>query len=263
MKIVSILYHDIIKRGHPDASGFPGPAAGRYKLPMDEFDAHLEAIGARCRAVPIRIYDAFSTSREQPTYILTFDDGGKSAHTHIAGKLAERGWTGHFFVTTDFIGTPSFLNPAQIRDLRNQGHVIGTHSASHPMRMSQLTREQLIEEWTRSRNVLSEILAQQVITASVPGGYFSTAVAEAACAAGIRFLFTSEPVMSSCNIGDCMVMGRYGVWQGTAPRTVVGFINKRIGPRLKQYLFWNLKKMVKGLAGDAYLKARDAITRNQ
>src|SRR5690606_41518968 len=51
-----------------------------------------------------------------------FDDGGISAHDVIAPALERLGWSGHFFVTTDFIGAPSFVEDRKSTRL-NSSHV--------------------------------------------------------------------------------------------------------------------------------------------
>ena len=52
----------------------------------------------------------------------------------------------------------------------------------------------MLDEWTKSRSVLEDVLGHDVAIASLPGGYFSPTVAETAAEAGLRVLFTSEPV---------------------------------------------------------------------
>ena len=70
---------------------------------------------------------------------------------------------------------------------------IGSHSCSHPLRMGHCSWPQLLDEWSRSRAILSDIVGADVRDASVPGGDFAPQVAEAAARAGITRLFTSEP----------------------------------------------------------------------
>src|SRR5437879_9095462 len=123
----------------------------------------------------------------------TCNDGRVSAPTAIAWIQDRYGWRAHFLITTDYIGKPAFLNEDQIRALRKSGHVIGTHSGSHPRRMSALGWEELLEEWSRSTKTLSDVLGEPVTVASVPGGCYSRRVAAAAAASGIKALFTSEP----------------------------------------------------------------------
>lgn len=191
---VTLLYHDVTPANADDLSGFAGPEAARYKLTPDVFSCHLDAVGARVSQPPLIDLSAAGRSRtDRDAWLITFDDGGLSAVTDIAGQLEQRGWRGWFFIATDFIDTPSFCSRAQLRELHERGHVIGSHSCSHPERISSCSRERLLDEWQRSCDVLSEIIRQPVTTASVPGGFYSRDVARAAAAAGIRVLFNSEP----------------------------------------------------------------------
>src|SRR5437764_1277514 len=133
--MIALMYHDVAERGREDASGFPGPDAARYKLTPAEFRAHARAIKEALRDVRVTTVETLP-GMGGPGVLLTFDDGDASAHAPIADVLEEHGWRGHFFVTTDHVGTPAFLTARQVRDLRGRGHVIGSHSASHPGQMS-------------------------------------------------------------------------------------------------------------------------------
>jgi hypothetical protein len=64
-------------------------------------------------------------------------------------------------------------------------------------------------EWRRSIGVLTEILGEPVITASVPGGDVSRRVYESAEAEGLQFLFTSEPTTRPRLHGSMLVVGRF------------------------------------------------------
>src|SRR5207247_10334893 len=144
-----------------------GADSAIYKLSRETFQNHLNAV-----------------AKANPGPLLTFDDGGVSAYSHIADELEERGWRGYFFIATNWIGKPGFLTSSQIREIRARGHIIGSHSCSHPARMSHHTLGDIIHEWSRSSAVLADILGQQILTASVPGGYYSEKVARAAAIAG-------------------------------------------------------------------------------
>ena len=132
-----LMYHDVVDGQGPDVSGFPGPAAATYKVEADLFERHLEAIERRVGApsAPVLFPEPAATSANGG-WLLTFDDGGVSAVTRIADRLEERQLRGVFFITTDRVGTPGFLSVAQVRDLGARGHVIGSHSRSHPRTLS-------------------------------------------------------------------------------------------------------------------------------
>src|SRR5438477_10577883 len=147
VEALSLMYHDVVPAGQLDSSGFAGPAAAVYKLDATEFERHLDAIGKALAGRTVDLVDRASWNR-RPLF-LTFDDGGVSA-TRIAPALESRGWFGHFFITTDRVGEPAFLSRPQIQELRSRGHVIGSHSRSHPPRISQCNDAELAGEWRES-----------------------------------------------------------------------------------------------------------------
>ena len=253
---ITLLYHDVVERDQDDASGFPGAGAARYKLTCADFREHMQAVAGAIRERLITITDLLGGQSSAP--LLTFDDGGVSSEV-IAGMLESRGWRGHFFVTTDYIGAATFLAKEQIRDLHRRGHVIGSHSCSHPPRMSFCTREQLLEEWHKSCAVLADILGEPVTVASVPGGFYSRAVATTAAQAGIKVLFNSEPTSRPRTVEGCLVLGRYTVYRGMPAEAAAALAAGRLGPRWRQSFAWNVKKVAKAVGGRVYLSLRERL----
>jgi peptidoglycan/xylan/chitin deacetylase (PgdA/CDA1 family) len=244
--MTALMYHDVVEEGN-HASGFPGAGADVYKIGRREFERHLEAI---------------REAAGNRDVCLTFDDGGVSAYEPVAGILERYGWRGYFFVTTDCIGQPGFLNADQIHELDRRGHTIGSHSCSHPTRMSRIPWDQMLQEWRGSADRLAVIVGHEVGVASVPGGYYSRQVAEAAAGAGIRKLFTSEPTDKEQVVDGCRVIGRYVVRQGMGPEWPAGFAAGKLGPRLRQAAAWKAKQVAKAVGGGLYLRVRETILRN-
>ena len=261
MRALALLYHDVVAADDWDASGFSGAGASSYKLERGHFERHLAAI--RTAAVAhgtVRDLVAGSPSPAGPRRVLmTFDDGGASAYGCTADLLEDVGWRGHFLITTDYLGTKGFVTGAQIRDLAARGHVIGTHSCSHPAIMSACSWHQLVDEWTRSTAVLGDVLGEPVRVGSVPGGNFSRRVAAAAAAAGMTALFTSEPTTRCRSVAGCLVVGRYTLRRDTPVAAAAALASGRVVARLRQVAWWNLKKVAKGIGGHAYLALRRAI----
>jgi hypothetical protein len=258
MRVTTLLYHDVVPGGAWESSGFCSPGAGRYKLDRREFAAHLRAIAESIPARPSLVSD-LALPDFVPRLLLTFDDGGVSAHAIIADLLEAQGWRGHFFVTAQFIGAPGFLTKAHIRDLRRRGHVIGSHSYSHPDPMAKLPRDVLVEEWTNSAHLLADILGEPITVASVPGGYYSRTVARAAAVVGITTLFNSEPVTHSLQVGQCLVLGRYTLMRGMPPTVAADLAAARPTACAQQWLVWNSKGLLKVLGGELYLRVRNRM----
>jgi peptidoglycan/xylan/chitin deacetylase (PgdA/CDA1 family) len=256
LKARSILYHDVTEPGDYDSSGFPGPAAGHYKLAWPDFEQHLEAIRGILQSAPMTILELLADNAPQKGFLLTFDDGGIST-LRIAERLQEYGWRAHFFISTDYVGRPGFLKAEHIVDLRRHGHLIGSHSCSHPRRMSSCSWDQLLTEWKQSADILSQTVGELVTVASVPGGNYSRKVAQAAAEAGMKVLFTSEPTMHPQIVDGCLVLGRYGVVRGMSAASAANLAAGRWVPCVQQLVTWKMKMALKSIGGNYYERFRD------
>lgn len=244
----SLMYHDVVDPGDWDASGFPGPSAASYKFEWSEFERQLQALSSSGLRFP-GVHDPDADSAG--TCLLTFDDGGSSA-VEAARRLDRYGMVGHFMVTAGRVGTRGFLSADDVRALAASGHVIGSHSHTHPPDISRLGPEALAGEWTSSVQGLSRIVGREVDVGSIPGGFYSHAVVRSAARAGVRHLFTSEPTTSEGRCDGCRVLGRYALQRGATPERVVALACGQGDARARQWLAWNLKKPAKRFVGPAY-----------
>ncbi len=254
---IALIYHDVVPANDFDASGFAGPGPARYKFFQEEFLLYLAALEGVARRARPRCSESDPGTEPALPFLLTFDDGGRSAYSTVAGLLEERGWRGQFFISTDFLDTPAFLTRQEVAELHRRGHVIGSHSCSHPLRMSDCTPEQLAVEWRKSCDILAEIIGAPITTASVPGGFYSRPVAVAAAQAGISVLFTSEPTAFPHVVDDCIVKGRYSIDRGVPIETMSAIAAGKFLPRWQQALAWQAKKAAKTLAGPLYADLRE------
>ncbi len=249
-RLLSLLYHDVYAVD-PTESGFAGAGADRYKLPLPEFDLQLAGLAFVLDAPPVVITQPQAEGTEVPVAI-TVDDGGLSYHSEVADRLEMRGWRGHCFMTSDWIGRPGFLDKHHLRELHARGHVIGSHSASHPARFAACKPSEMLREWRESRAELQDVLGAPVTTASVPGGYFSARVAETAAEAGLTTLFTSEPETRVRRIGGCTVLGRYAIRRGDDSGYAAELAARKPSAVYAAWLKWNGKKVLKAMLGAGY-----------
>lgn len=207
LEVATLNYHDI---GWD--SGFQRSGALPYKHSMPAFTGHLDAIASSGR-MP-RLVSEIDFERVGRYLMITFDDGGSSA-LDVIEQLNRRGWKAHFFIITSRIGTSRFLDAAAIRQIRTCGHLIGSHSHTHPDIFRAQKVNAMMEEWFTSCNRLSDLLGEKCDVASVPGGDISAEVLQSADAGGIRYLFTSEPWLKPRKIGNCWILGRVCPRAGT------------------------------------------------
>lgn len=242
--MVTLMYHDIVPGEAADSSGFPGRDAGLYKVAPETFAAHLAAINATGRPV-----------------MVTFDDGGVSA-MRAADLLEDARLRGRFFITANYVGARGFVDRRDLCELHARGHVVGSHSCSHPLRMGHCTWPRLVDEWARSRAVLSDVLGAPIEEASVPGGDLTPAVVNAAAEAGYTRLFTSEPSVAERRAFGLALQGRFTVQRWTSADTVAGLAAGAWLPAMGQRVAWSAKKVAKRLGGERYLQLRRLLLRH-
>jgi peptidoglycan/xylan/chitin deacetylase (PgdA/CDA1 family) len=260
MPYVALEYHDVVRPGEFAHSGFVGRAADSYKLTVASFEAHLsalEVIPTAQRTLVSGIDDDSFESR----VLLTFDDAGETSLTTIAPMLESHGWRGYFFVPTNYLGSRGFVTPDGVRELVARGHVVGSHSASHPLRMGALSKERILDEWRTSRQVLEDVLGRAVTAASLPGGLYSPRVMEAAAEAGFSLLLTSTPTTRSHRCNGCRMMGRFTLRRTSTPKTALQFAMGG-SARWRQQLAWEAKAVLKSVIGPVYLMARKQMWGN-
>jgi peptidoglycan/xylan/chitin deacetylase (PgdA/CDA1 family) len=240
----TLMYHDVLADG-----------GDVYAVTPDQFREHLDAIAAATGAPPSGVDELTSGAGG---WAITFDDGGISA-LHAAEELARRSWQGHFFIVADYVGQPGYLDWDGVRAVAAMGHVIGSHSCSHPDRMASLSWERLLDEWTRSAAVLAYRLGVPVSTASVPGGLYSDAVGQAAATAGYETLFTSLPTQRMGSVHGCTLIGRYAIRRHTPAAEAAAAAAGQALPWTRQRMTWRLRGAAKKVAGPRYERVRRSL----
>src|SRR2546429_1916543 len=184
----AFAYHDVTD--DPRESGFQWRGAAPYTIGRVAFRSHLEAMAtAYRRPALVTAIDFAAPGRH---LLLTFDDGGKSALA-VGDELSRRGWLGHFFIVTGRIGDATFLDAAGIRYLRRCGHVIGSHSHTHPNIFREQPLAQMIAEWRAGCGRLADLLGGPPPLASLPGGDISPAGLQSAPPPRLKYPHPSQP----------------------------------------------------------------------
>jgi len=101
--------------------------------------------------------------------VITFDDGFKDNYTVAYPLLYKYDLPATFFVTTGFIGRKGYMSWKDLKELRDVGFEIGSHTVTHP-RLSSLPPQKIDEELRISKEVLEEKLDMEVNLFSAPYG---------------------------------------------------------------------------------------------
>jgi peptidoglycan/xylan/chitin deacetylase (PgdA/CDA1 family) len=123
---------------------------------------------------------------------LTFDDGLVDNLTMLAPTLRELGAPATVFVVSGWLGQPHpaatwtrIVSADELRELRDAGLEVGGHSATHAD-LSALSYEDALEELSRGKTELEDVLGEPVEVAAYPYGRTSSDAIRAARDAGFR-----------------------------------------------------------------------------
>jgi peptidoglycan/xylan/chitin deacetylase (PgdA/CDA1 family) len=113
------------------------------------------------------------------SFVLTFDDGYQDFHSNAVPILAKFGFTATVFLVAGCLGSQSnwwgqegaqsglLLSLDEARSLVQGGHILGSHSLSHPF-LNKLDDRSALEEIRESRIMLQNQLDMQVDFFSYP-----------------------------------------------------------------------------------------------
>ena len=123
---------------------------------------------------------------------LTFDDGfADNVHT-LLPILEGEGAPATVFIVSSWLGASHpdapwarTMTADEIKVLAAGPVEIGSHSHSH-RDLSSLTHDEVVDDFTRSKETLEEIIGRSVTVAAYPYGYATDETAKACAAAGFR-----------------------------------------------------------------------------
>lgn len=171
----------------------PQPDPAGLFVSSEQFEAHLDLIEDRgYRLVAIselwRLMKAGADVSHHAS--ITFDDGLATTVRTAMPILARRGSGCSMFVTTGLLGRPHPRLPeekiATAQDLlqfAEAGFEVGAHTVDHP-RLTGMPYEEAVDQLTRSRGFLEDLLGRPVRTMAYPFGAFNERTVHAAAEAG-------------------------------------------------------------------------------
>lgn len=126
------------------------------------------------------------TAVEEPAVVITFDDSWEGQYRHALPILRRFGYTATFFIITDAVGKDDYMTWDQVRELRDAGMTIGSHSRTHRVLSNLRDRRLLDDEVAGSRRVLESELQAPVAFFAYPFGAQAPRVVAAVRDAGYR-----------------------------------------------------------------------------
>jgi peptidoglycan/xylan/chitin deacetylase (PgdA/CDA1 family) len=130
-KSIPILCYHQIRDWKPTDSKM----AKDYIMPIADFKDELKALhdSGYHTVLPDQLYDYLVYGSPLPSkpVMLTYDDTDEDQFTVARPEMDKYGYKGVFFIMTVSIGKNHYMSRAQIRQLADEGHVIGSHTWDH------------------------------------------------------------------------------------------------------------------------------------
>ena len=175
------------------------------------------------------IVEIISIHPNRDKITITVDDAGKGNFQFILPILREFDFQTYIFVPTKFISNEnsksSYMTESQIRTLSEEGHIIGSHSHTHPINISLLDQNEILEEWKKSKNILENITGKEILSCSIPGGFFTRKQIDILGQLGYDEIFNSVPTFKMKNIGTMNVNGRFSIERNTSNGQLNSILN--------------------------------------
>lgn len=138
--------------------------------------------------------------------VLTFDDGWDSQYSQAFPVLQRLGFVGTFFVFTDAVGTPGHVTWDQVREMRDAGMEIGSHTMTHA-RLPGLDPWPMWKELAWSKDRIEHELDAEIDLLAYPFGECDPETIDTARRAGYQAAVTTEPGDEQ-RAGDAMRLHR-------------------------------------------------------
>jgi peptidoglycan/xylan/chitin deacetylase (PgdA/CDA1 family) len=192
---IMLMYHAI-------ASGKETPA-WPWAVSMRQFCDQLNFLATEGYATPTmnELIAAPAKKWQGRTAVITFDDGYVD-NLAACEELQKRGMRATWFIVSGSIGQPPrwpedgrpagrLLNADELREMRENGMEVGSHTVSHT-RMTGLDDMNLMRELAHSKATLEDLLGSPVDSFAYPYGDWDARCAEAVQQAGYSAACTTR-----------------------------------------------------------------------
>ena len=106
-----------------------------YIVPPANFAAQMQSLAdsGYNTILPSELYYYLTTGKALPAnpVMITFDDSREDQVTAALPELNKHGFKGVFFIMTVALNKPGYMSKAQVKQLSDEGHAIGSHTYDH------------------------------------------------------------------------------------------------------------------------------------
>jgi peptidoglycan/xylan/chitin deacetylase (PgdA/CDA1 family) len=179
---------------------------------------------------------------------ITIDDAGKGNYEYMLPLFEKFQLKAHIFVPTHFIASEGekspYMTSSQICEFSKLGHIVGSHSHTHPKNISLLSVKEIEEEWLKSKEILEDITGKKVETCSIPGGFYSKAQLGIIKELGYGTIFNSVPTYDSLYQDDLELRGRFSIERKTSDKVFQSILSEGFWIQQKFYYRQKLSQTI-------------------
>ncbi|HEX9757365.1 MAG TPA: polysaccharide deacetylase family protein [Nitrospiria bacterium] len=244
MIIPILMYHEIVQK---EISVHP------YAVSKDKFLRQLDFLKSSGYQT-ILLEELFQIIKKdgfgpEKKIVITFDDTQLSNYTLALPLLKSYGFSGEFFIATQFIGKgKDLLEENHIKEMAKNQMSIQSHTHTHRF-LNDLAPDQIYEELEKSKDILQDITGKKVSFFSCPGGRFTESVLEISKKMGYKAVCVSLPRVK-WRSGKFPILGRLIVSENTDFPTFEKMVKLEKKYIIKKEVEYTMKNAIKSLIGN-------------
>ena len=147
-----------------------------YTVSADEFRQTMKALAdsGYHSVTPDQLYNylAYGSALPEKPMMITFDDTDEEQFTIGKSEMDKYGFKGVYFIMTISIGRPRYMTKEQIKQLSDEGHVIGCHTWDHHM-VTKYVGEDWVNQLDKPRKKLEDITGKHIEYFAYPFGLWN------------------------------------------------------------------------------------------
>ena len=147
-----------------------------YIIPVAQFKAQMKMLAdsGYHTILPDQLYAYLTTGAPLPSkpVMLTFDDTDLDQFTVARPTLEKYGYKAVYFIMTVSLGRPRYMSKAQVKQLSDEGNVIGSHTWDHH-NVKKYQGQDWVTQIEKPTKVLEEITGKKVNYFAYPFGLWN------------------------------------------------------------------------------------------
>jgi len=153
-----------------------GKMGKNYIVPIAEFKSQIKMLAdsGYQTILPDQLHNylVYGAKLPKKPIMLTFDDTKLDQYTNALPELKKYGFKGVFFIMTVSLGKPNYMSKAQVKELSDAGHVIGSHTYDH-QNVKKYQGEDWVTQIEKPTKTLKEITGKDVKYFAYPFGLWN------------------------------------------------------------------------------------------